>query len=143
VTPRRYGRGERFEHRILRCLASIHGIDISADNVTEAHEACGPGDGKTGAGDLVGGQRRGGPVSERARRDAERPPVELRTQGQWRGDAGSGDDLAVATPESRTMAKELKRRGFRFVGPTTAYSLMEAAGLVNDHLEGCQFRALM
>lgn len=38
VTPRRYGRGERFEHRVLRCLASIYGIDISADNVIEAHE---------------------------------------------------------------------------------------------------------
>ena len=42
--------------------------------------------------------------------------------------------------ESKAMAKELKRRGFRFVGPTTAYSLMQAAGLVNDHLAGCEFR---
>lgn len=38
VTPRRYGRGERFEHRVLRCLASIYGIDICADNVREARE---------------------------------------------------------------------------------------------------------
>lgn len=38
VTPSRYGRGERFEHRVLRCLASIYGIDISAENVTEARE---------------------------------------------------------------------------------------------------------
>jgi DNA-3-methyladenine glycosylase I len=38
------------------------------------------------------------------------------------------------------MAKELKRRGFVFVGPTTAYATMQAAGLVNDHLEGCAFR---
>lgn len=38
VTPRRYGRGERFEHRVLRCLASIYGIDISPDNVAEARE---------------------------------------------------------------------------------------------------------
>ncbi len=53
----------------------------------------------------------------------------------------SGDDLAPATPESTAMAKELKRRGFRFVGPTTAYSLMQAAGLVNDHLAGCEWRA--
>ena len=52
----------------------------------------------------------------------------------------SGHDLASKTPESTAMAKELKRRGFRFVGPTTAYSLMQAAGLVNDHLEGCPFR---
>jgi DNA-3-methyladenine glycosylase I len=40
------------------------------------------------------------------------------------------------------MAKELKRLGFRFVGPTTAYSLVQAAGLVNDHLDGCEFRDL-
>jgi DNA-3-methyladenine glycosylase I len=59
--------------------------------------------------------------------DTARPPV-------------SGHDLAAATPESTAMAKELKRRGFRFVGPTTAYSLMQAAGLVNDHLAGCAFR---
>ena len=48
--------------------------------------------------------------------------------------------LPSATPESTAMARELKRRGFRFVGPTTAYSLMQAAGLVNDHLAGCEFR---
>ena len=35
------------------------------------------------------------------------------------------------------MAKELKRRGFRFVGPTTAYALMQATGMVDDHLAGC------
>ena len=35
------------------------------------------------------------------------------------------------------MSKELKRRGFRFVGPTTCYSLMQACGLVNDHVTGC------
>ena len=52
----------------------------------------------------------------------------------------SEHDLAAATPESNAMAKELKRRGYRFVGPTTAYSLMQAAGLVNDHLAGCEFR---
>ena len=38
------------------------------------------------------------------------------------------------------MAKELKRRGFSFVGPTTAYAFMEAMGIVNDHLEGCFVR---
>jgi DNA-3-methyladenine glycosylase I len=54
----------------------------------------------------------------------------------------SGHDVEPATPESRAMAKELKRRGYRFVGPTTAYALMQAAGLVNDHLAGCEFRAL-
>ncbi len=38
------------------------------------------------------------------------------------------------------MAKDLKRRGFRFFGPTTAYAFMQAMGLVNDHLEGCATR---
>lgn len=44
------------------------------------------------------------------------------------------------TPESKAMAKELKRRGFRFFGPTTAYAFMQAMGMVNDHLEGCDSR---
>jgi DNA-3-methyladenine glycosylase I len=38
------------------------------------------------------------------------------------------------------MARELKQRGFRFVGPTTAYALMQACGLVNDHIAGCTVR---
>jgi DNA-3-methyladenine glycosylase I len=50
------------------------------------------------------------------------------------------EDLLPSTPQSAAMAKELKGRGFRFVGPTVAYSLMQAAGLVNDHLAGCDFR---
>ncbi len=49
-------------------------------------------------------------------------------------------DVPAITPESTAMAKELKRRGFRFIGPTTAYALMQACGLVNDHLEGCHAR---
>ena len=44
------------------------------------------------------------------------------------------------TPESRALAKELKRRGWRFVGPTTVYAFMQAMGLVNDHLHGCDAR---
>jgi DNA-3-methyladenine glycosylase I len=44
------------------------------------------------------------------------------------------------TPESRAMAKDLKRRGWRFVGPTTVYAFMQAMGLVNDHVEGCAAR---
>ena len=43
-------------------------------------------------------------------------------------------------PESTAMAKALKKAGFRFVGPTTAYALMQATGMVNDHLAGCAFR---
>ena len=46
-------------------------------------------------------------------------------------------EVPAVTPESTALAKELKRRGFRFVGPTTSYALMQACGLVNDHIEGC------
>jgi len=53
---------------------------------------------------------------------------------------GSLADVPATSPESTAMAKELKRRGFVFVGPTTAYATMQAAGLVNDHLAGCAFR---
>lgn len=49
-------------------------------------------------------------------------------------------DVPAWTAESRALAGELKRRGFRFVGPTTAYALMQACGLVNDHLAGCHAR---
>jgi DNA-3-methyladenine glycosylase I len=45
------------------------------------------------------------------------------------------------TPESLALAKDLKRRGWRFVGPTTVYAFMQAMGLVNDHLDGCDARA--
>jgi DNA-3-methyladenine glycosylase I len=45
------------------------------------------------------------------------------------------------TPESTALAKDLKRRGWRFVGPTTVYAFMQSMGLVNDHLDGCQARA--
>jgi DNA-3-methyladenine glycosylase I len=44
------------------------------------------------------------------------------------------------TPESQALAKDLKRRGWRFVGPTTVYAFMQAMGLVNDHLHGCDIR---
>jgi DNA-3-methyladenine glycosylase I len=46
-------------------------------------------------------------------------------------------DLPAETPEARTLSADLRRRGFRFVGPTIVYSLMQACGLVNDHLTGC------
>jgi DNA-3-methyladenine glycosylase I len=52
----------------------------------------------------------------------------------------TGLDVPAVTPESTAMAKALKRDGFRFVGPTTAYALMQATGMVNDHLAGCAFR---
>jgi len=46
-------------------------------------------------------------------------------------------DVQSTSAESKAMAKELKRRGFRFVGPTTAYALMQATGIVDDHVSGC------
>ncbi len=47
-----------------------------------------------------------------------------------------------SSPESLAMSKDLKKRGWRFVGPTTVYAFMQAMGLVNDHVEGCHSRAL-
>jgi DNA-3-methyladenine glycosylase I len=49
-------------------------------------------------------------------------------------------DIPSRTPQSQAMARELKRRGFRFVGPTTAYALMQATGMVDDHLVDCHAR---
>ncbi len=49
-------------------------------------------------------------------------------------------EVAATTPESVAMAKALKKKGFRFFGPTTAYALMQATGMVNDHLEDCVAR---
>jgi DNA-3-methyladenine glycosylase I len=46
-------------------------------------------------------------------------------------------DVPAVTPESTALAKALKKRGFTFVGPTTAYALMQATGMVDDHLAGC------
>jgi DNA-3-methyladenine glycosylase I len=46
-------------------------------------------------------------------------------------------DVPATTPESIALAKALKKRGFKFVGPTTAYALMQATGMVDDHLAGC------
>ncbi|GIE97803.1 DNA-3-methyladenine glycosylase I [Paractinoplanes rishiriensis] len=57
------------------------------------------------------------------------PPARPRPQNR----AG----VPATTPESIAMAKDLKRRGFKFVGPTTAYALMQATGMVDDHLAGC------
>lgn len=52
-------------------------------------------------------------------------------------------DVPAETQESRAMSNELKRRGFRFVGPTTCYAFMQAVGMVNDHLTDCpRYRAV-
>jgi len=52
---------------------------------------------------------------------------------RWRGLG----DIPAETEESRAMSKDLKRRGFRFVGPTVCYAFMQATGMVNDHVVGC------
>jgi DNA-3-methyladenine glycosylase I len=52
----------------------------------------------------------------------------------------SWSDVPSSTPETVALARELKRRGFRFVGPTTLYALMQACGLIDDHLAGCPSR---
>jgi DNA-3-methyladenine glycosylase I len=62
----------------------------------------------------------------------------------YRRDGGvapaSAAELPATTDESKALARELKRRGFAFVGPTTVYSTMQACGVVNDHLAGCSVR---
>jgi DNA-3-methyladenine glycosylase I len=52
----------------------------------------------------------------------------------------SPPDIPASTPASVALARELRRRGFRFIGPTTAYATMQAVGLVDDHLDGCHAR---
>ena len=54
-------------------------------------------------------------------------------QNDW----GRMEDVPAQTPISQKMSKDLKQRGFRFVGPTICYAFMQAVGLVNDHLTGC------
>jgi DNA-3-methyladenine glycosylase I len=49
-------------------------------------------------------------------------------------------EIPAVTPESTALARDLKRRGWRFVGPTTVYAFMQSMGLVDDHLEGCHRR---
>jgi len=56
--------------------------------------------------------------------------------GEWR----TAGEVPSQTAESRAMSKALKGQGFKFVGPTICYALMQSAGLVNDHLLDCQFR---
>ena len=53
---------------------------------------------------------------------------------------GSQSPIPSTSPASVALAKDLKRRGFTFVGPTTAYAFMQAMGLVNDHIDGCHVR---
>lgn len=57
-----------------------------------------------------------------------------------RGKAQHASGIPSNSPASVAMSRDLKRRGWRFVGPTTMYSLMQATGMVNDHLDGCFVR---
>jgi DNA-3-methyladenine glycosylase I len=61
------------------------------------------------------------------------PGADERPPGRFRAFA----DMPSATPASTALAKDLRSRGFCFVGPVVAYSLMQAGGVVDDHLEGC------
>jgi DNA-3-methyladenine glycosylase I len=53
----------------------------------------------------------------------------------------TADDVRTTCPEATALSKDLKRRGWRFVGPTTVYAFMQSMGLVDDHLVGCASRA--
>jgi DNA-3-methyladenine glycosylase I len=57
-----------------------------------------------------------------------------------RGPPAAWTDVPSTTPEAVALARELKRRGFRFLGPTTLYALMQACGVVDDHLAACPIR---
>jgi DNA-3-methyladenine glycosylase I len=61
--------------------------------------------------------------------------------GRRRGAPRAVGDIPASTPESAALSKELRRHGFRFVGPTTAYAAMQSLGLVNDHVARCPARA--
>jgi len=77
-----------------------------------------------------------------ALREAGTPLDEVvwRHRPKRRKAAASIYDLPATTPESDALSKELKRAGFRFVGPTTVYASMQACGVVNDHIARCFVR---
>jgi DNA-3-methyladenine glycosylase I len=75
-------------------------------------------------------RKAGAPLEELVwahRTKTKRPPESLR-------------DIPPTTPESIALSRELKRHGFRFVGPTTVYAAMQACGVVNDHIAACHVR---
>jgi DNA-3-methyladenine glycosylase I len=78
-----------------------------------------------------------------ALRSGESLEALIRRHAPELADPASADwtQVQAKRPETVALARELKRRGFRFVGPTTLYALMQACGLVNDHLAGCPVRA--
>ena len=112
-----------------------------------------------GAADLARLMNDRGVVRHRAKIEAAianaRATVRLREQGislaalLWSHEPAparaprTSDDVPGATAESRALSAELRHRGFRFVGPTTAYAAMQALGVVNDHLDVCASRAVV
>lgn len=86
--------------------------------------------------------------------DNARATLRLRDNGMsvaalvWKYEPSPGrppptvDSLPASTPESAALSAELRRHGFRFVGPTTVYAAMQSLGVVNDHLEGCHARVV-
>jgi len=75
-------------------------------------------------------------------RESGRPLPELLWSYRIDGPAPRGkEDWQATTPESEALSKELRKAGFRFVGPTTVYATMQACGVVNDHLATCPARA--
>jgi DNA-3-methyladenine glycosylase I len=100
------------DQRIVRNRAKVEATIANARSVVALHEQ---------GGSLVD------LVFSHAPGADERPP------GRFRAFA----DMPSATPASTALAKDLRNRGFRFVGPVVAYSLMQAGGVVDDHLEGC------
>lgn len=98
--------------RIVRNRAKVEAVVAGARATVALHEA-----GRTLAGLLAG-----------------YAPEPVPAVGSW-------PELPSSTAESAALARDLKRLGFRFIGPTTAYATMQAIGLVNDHLAGCPARA--
>jgi len=75
-------------------------------------------------------------VSEFGSFDAYLATLVARPPARQPGTAVSGD-IAALTPVAEALSKDLRRRGFRFVGPTIVYAFMQSVGLVDDHLPGC------
>ena len=56
------------------------------------------------------------------------------------GESSHGSGVPSISPSATALSKDLKKRGWKFVGPTTVYSFMQSMGLVNDHIDGCLVR---
>jgi DNA-3-methyladenine glycosylase I len=80
-------------------------------------------------------------VALRARGDSLAALLWRHRPSARRAPARAGD-VPPSTPESKALSDALRRHGFVFVGPTTAYAAMQALGVVNDHLRGCHWRAV-